>query len=45
MKVVCKITYPTGTIYVGQDRTDGINYFGSANESVDHGRFPAQAAR
>jgi hypothetical protein len=31
MKVICKITYPNGKIYVGQDRTDSINYFGSAN--------------
>jgi len=31
MKVVYKITYPNGKIYVGQDRTDSINYFGSAS--------------
>ena len=31
MKVVYKITYPNGKIYIGQDRTDSINYFGSAN--------------
>lgn len=29
--VVYKITYPNGKIYVGQDRTDDINYFGSAD--------------
>jgi hypothetical protein len=34
MKVVYKITYPNGKIYVGQDRTDSINYFGSANSRV-----------
>jgi hypothetical protein len=29
MNVIYKITYPNGKIYVGQDRTDNINYFGS----------------
>ncbi len=27
---IYKITYPNGKIYIGQDRTDDINYFGSA---------------
>jgi hypothetical protein len=31
MKVVYKITYPNGKIYIGQDITDSINYFGSAD--------------
>jgi hypothetical protein len=30
MKVIYKITYPNGKIYVGKDFTDSINYFGSA---------------
>src|SRR4051812_12103087 len=30
MKVIYKITYPNGKIYVGKDLTDSINYFGSA---------------
>lgn len=34
MKVVYKITYPNGKIYVGQDLTDSINYFGSANSAL-----------
>lgn len=34
MKVVYKITYPNGKIYVGKDLTDCINYFGSANSSL-----------
>ena len=34
MKVIYKITYPNGKIYVGQDRTDSINYFGSADERL-----------
>jgi hypothetical protein len=33
MKVIYKITYPNGKIYIGQDLTDSINYFGSANHS------------
>jgi hypothetical protein len=34
MKVVYKITYPNGKIYVGQDRTDSINYFGSPSDEL-----------
>lgn len=33
-KVVYKITYPNGKIYVGQDLTDSINYFGSAASAL-----------
>ena len=32
MKVVYKITYPNGKIYVGQDRTDTLTYFGSVSD-------------
>lgn len=34
MKVVYKITYPNGKIYIGQDVTDSINYFGSASSEL-----------
>ena len=34
MAVIYKVTYPNGKIYVGQDRTDSINYFGSANSEI-----------
>jgi hypothetical protein len=34
MKVIYKITYPNGKIYVGQDVTDSINYFGSASDTL-----------
>lgn len=34
MSIIYKITYPNGKIYVGQDRTDSINYFGSANSDL-----------
>lgn len=34
MKVIYKITYPNGKIYIGKDLTDSINYFGSANSDL-----------
>ncbi|HEY4360247.1 MAG TPA: hypothetical protein VGN17_04740 [Bryobacteraceae bacterium] len=34
MKVVYKITYPNGKIYVGQDITDSIGYFGSPSTKM-----------
>jgi hypothetical protein len=34
MKVIYKITYPNGKIYVGKDFTDSVNYFGSANSEL-----------
>lgn len=34
MQVVYRITYPSGKIYVGQDRTNSINYFGSASDEL-----------
>lgn len=34
MNVVYRITYPNGKIYVGQDRTNSINYFGSASDAL-----------
>ena len=34
MMVISKITYQNGKIYLGQDRTDSINYFGSASSAL-----------
>ncbi|NJQ04205.1 GIY-YIG nuclease family protein [Streptomyces lonarensis] len=35
MKVVYKITYPNGKIYIGQDRTDDrLRYFGSPSKRL-----------
>lgn len=34
MFVVYRITYPNGKIYIGQDRTNSINYFGSASDEL-----------
>jgi hypothetical protein len=38
-KVVYKITYPNGKIYVGKDLTDSIDYFGSAQAALIAGDF------
>ena len=34
MKIIYKIEYPNGKIYVGKDLTDSINYFGSASDAL-----------
>ncbi len=34
LKVIYKITYPNGKIYIGKDLTDTITYFGSANSEL-----------
>jgi hypothetical protein len=34
MSVIYKITYPNGKIYIGQDRTDSIAYFGSPDSDL-----------
>ena len=34
MNVIYKITYPNGKIYIGQDCTDSINYFGSVGSEL-----------
>lgn len=33
-KVIYKITYPNGKIYIGKDLTNTLNYFGSANGAL-----------
>jgi len=33
-KVIYKITYPNGKIYIGKDLTNTLNYFGSANSNL-----------
>jgi hypothetical protein len=45
MKVVYKITYPNGKIYVGKDLTDSINYFGSADSALIAGDFTREQRR
>lgn len=39
MKVIYKITYPNGKIYVGQDLTGSGSYFGSANSRLIEADF------
>lgn len=34
VKIIYKITYPNGKIYIGMDLTDSINYFGSADSRL-----------
>lgn len=34
MKIIYKVTYPNGKIYIGKDLTDCINYFGSADADL-----------
>lgn len=34
MKVIYKITYPNGKIYIGKDLTNTLNYFGSASNKL-----------
>jgi hypothetical protein len=34
MKIIYKVTYPNGKIYIGRDLTNSINYFGSASSRL-----------
>ena len=45
LKTIYKITYPNGKIYIGQDLTDSINYFGSANSKVIEKDFTREERR
>jgi len=45
MKVIYKITYPNGKIYIGQDRTDTIDYFGSPNSNLIEQDFTREQRR
>jgi hypothetical protein len=40
-KVVYKVTWPNGKIYVGSDMTDSITYFGSPDKRAIEADFPA----
>ena len=44
-KVIYKITWPNGKIYVGSDLTDTIRYFGSPNVKLLEADFPTREAR
>src|SRR5215203_975222 len=45
MKVVYKITYPNGKVYVGMDLTDTITYFGSVDSSLVAADFSREQRR
>jgi len=45
MRVIYKITYPNGKIYVGRDLTDDINYFGSADSRLIAADFTREQRR
>ena len=45
VKIIYKITYPNGKIYVGSDLTDSINYFGSANSDLISKDFTREQRR
>ncbi len=42
MKVVYKITHPNGKIYVGENFTETLNYFGSANSKFIENDFNSE---
>lgn len=39
LKVIYKITYPNGKIYIGKDLNNTLNYFGSANSTLIESDF------
>ena len=45
LKVIYKITYPNGKIYIGKDLTDSINYFGSADGKLIEKDFSREQRR
>ena len=45
MKVVYKITYPNGKIYIGKDLTNTLTYFGSPDSAFIEKDFTPEARR
>ncbi len=45
IKVIYKITYPNGKIYIGKDLTNSINYFGSASDKLIEKDFSREERR
>ena len=45
MKVIYKIIYPNGKIYIGKDLTGSINYFGSASDKLIEKDFSREERR
>lgn len=44
-RIIYKITWPNGKIYVGSDLTDSISYFGTPNKALIEADFPTRASR
>jgi hypothetical protein len=45
LKVIYKITYSNGKIYIGKDLTGTLNYFGSANSRLIEQDFTCEQMR
>jgi len=45
LRVIYKITYPNGNIYIGRDLTNTLNYFGSANSTLIESDFTKEQLR
>ena len=45
MKVIYKVIYPNGKIYIGKDLTDSINYFGSVSHKLVAADFTREERR
>jgi hypothetical protein len=45
LAVIYKITYPNGKIYVGQDRTNTLTYFGSVDSRLIEQDFTPEQQR
>jgi hypothetical protein len=45
LKVIYKITYPNGKIYIGKDLTGTLNYFGSADSKLIERDFTPEQMR
>ncbi|HAH24241.1 MAG TPA: hypothetical protein DCL77_10895 [Prolixibacteraceae bacterium] len=44
-KVIYKITFPNGKIYIGKDLVDTLHYYGSANSSLIEKDFTREQRR
>lgn len=44
-KVVYKITFPNGKIYIGQDVTDSVHYYGSPSRTAVEMDYPREKRR
>jgi hypothetical protein len=45
MSVIYKITFPNGKIYIGQDITDTLTYFGTLNSNLIEKDFTKEEKR